>query len=78
MTKRRRETNEQLVIRLMRFSRNGALMQVFVLTALQRYAELVKDAKPEEVQSAMIPAEAWKRVADELLEEIERHYKQDH
>lgn len=70
------ETNEQFVLRLMRFSDHGALMQAFILEALRRYAEQCVKAGPEVFESPLLSGKAWHGTAQEALKELEaRHGK---
>lgn len=67
-----RKTNNQFIIDLMDFSQSGPLMQVFVLTAIQRYAEAVlKNPLPE---GGMINSEVWTRCALEAKSRLEEHF----
>lgn len=68
-----RESNEQLVARIMDTPKSGPLMQVFVVEALRRYAEQCADADPVKLTVGPISGHAWKRCAVELKEEIARH-----
>lgn len=69
-----RQTNEEFVLELMRFSRFGALVQVFVLQALQDYAAAVAAADPAKIESnALISTEAWIGVAREVHEKVSKH-----
>ena len=67
------QTNVEFVTDLMQFSRRGALIQVFVITALQRYAEAVqREPIPE---TGGLSSEAWSDCANEVLEKLETHLK---
>ena len=67
------ETNVEFVERIMEFSRAGALIQPFVLTALEKYAQQVKQMPQEQrdqMDRGMIAFAAWERCADEVLQAI--------
>jgi hypothetical protein len=70
----KRKTNIEFVSHIMDFSRHGALMQVFVMQALEQYANRVAEAKPEDVDSGLANGEAWVGCAKELKAALERHY----
>lgn len=81
MKQRKHETNVEFLTRVMEFSRSGALMQGFILQAIEQYANAVKNApivepKEEEgfINFAPHPV-VWRDCAIELLQEIEQHYK---
>jgi len=64
------ETNVEFVTRMMEFSRQGALMQAFVLTAIERYAALVKVMPQDQrdgMNRSMLPYDPWARCADEAI-----------
>jgi hypothetical protein len=62
----KRETNEELVRRLMTYSRFGALSQVFIMEAIARYAEQCATAKPELFDGPLLNGAAWVGVAKEI------------
>lgn len=68
-----RETNEQLVARLMSFPKSGPIMQVFVIEALRRYAEQCATADAAKLDLGPISGAHWKRCAVELRDEIAKH-----
>ena len=70
----KRETNEKLITRLIRFSKHGALMQVFMLQNKKKYAAAVIEAGAEAVDSPMISGAAWHGVAAELKAELDSHF----
>lgn len=70
----KRETNEDLVVRLMNFSPFGALCQVFILQALEQYSKSVMEADPAELESPMISGQAWAGQARHIHAEIEKHF----
>ena len=76
----KRKTNEQFVKDLMMFSRRGALIQPFVIQALQVSSEMVvKQHASGELAKQMggnffINAEAWADCAKEVLEKLSTQY----
>jgi hypothetical protein len=68
-----RETNEQLVARLMSFPKSGPIMQLFVIEALRRYAALCADGDLTKMDLGPISGAHWKRCAVELHAEINKH-----
>ena len=70
----KRETNEALIKRLIRFSKHGALMQVFMLQAMEKYASAVSEAGPSAVDSPLISGAAWHGCAEELKAELAAHF----
>lgn len=63
------QTNIELVTHLMDFSRNGALMQCFVIEAIDKYAELTLADEPWQPNS-IINQDAWKACATEARQAI--------
>jgi hypothetical protein len=55
---------------LMSNSKYGALAQLFVLDALDKWSERVSKASPAELDSAMISGHAWVGVAKEIQDKI--------
>lgn len=70
----KRETNEQLVRRLMNFGPYGALSQVFIMQAIDAYAKAVVRAGPEKADTPFISGRAWVGTAAYLLDEMAKHY----
>jgi len=69
------KTNTEFVNKLMEYSNNGALMQVFVITAIEKYAEMVKaEGEPKGPVSHFIDPQAWLRCAEEALAKLEEQY----
>lgn len=69
------ETNIEFVTRIMEFSKNGGVMQMFVIQCLDYYSQLVQSKSEKEIQKHLgmfINAQAWQRCADELQEELKR------
>lgn len=64
----RKENNVQFVKRLMEFSPQGALSQVFIIAAIERYAQEVSEAPP--IEHPLLNGEAWKACAENILSEL--------
>jgi len=67
---KRHMTNEEKITHMMRFSNHGALKQIFIMSALEKYAEMVLAATPEDCSNQLISGEAWQRVAAEVQKEM--------
>lgn len=77
MTKKtRRKTNTEVLVNLMNFSKNGALMQAFVMNALERQSQMIvlHESKPEGWPD-LINWDAWRNCAIELNETLNTHYE---
>lgn len=66
-----RETNDELVVRLMNYGPAGALSQLFIIEAIRRYAEEVAEAPPMEM--SFISGESWKAAALHIRSELNKH-----
>lgn len=64
------KTNVQFVSDMMEFSRYGALAQIFVIDALDKWSKKISECDPAQVDSAMINGEAWVGVAKEIQQKI--------
>lgn len=71
MATRKLRTNEDFVRDLMNYSQHGAMMQMFVMTALEKYAQQVRDAGPKIFDSDFLSGEAWHGTAQELLRRLD-------
>lgn len=69
-------TNDEFILNLMNCNPQGALMHAFVLTALEKYAQSVTAAKPEDWTTEMISFDAWQRCATETTARLNEHFKQ--
>lgn len=69
---KRPEDNIEFLTHICKFSRHGAMMQIFVLAAIENYAKACIKAGPEKCGNAMIHGGAWVGTAKEAIEEIER------
>ena len=75
MARKKRDTNEQFVTRMMTYSHYGALSQMFVIAAIEHYANKIADMTNEELDKAsggmignFIDPQAWRGVAEEIQE----------
>jgi len=70
----KRKTNEQLVKSIMTYSRRGALIQIFVISALESYSKMTIEAhKRGELHGGafgFIDADAWADCGREVLEKL--------
>ncbi|WLA44043.1 hypothetical protein QNJ95_22470 [Bradyrhizobium elkanii] len=66
----RPQTNTAFVRSLMEHSKYGALAQLFVLDALDKWSELVAKAEPAAVNTPLINGHAWVGVAAEIQEKL--------
>ena len=72
--KAKRKTNIQLVTDLMTHSKQGVLMQAFIIEAIANYGERTKVAPAWSTESFISEA-AWRACADEALEAINNRSK---
>ena len=73
---RRHETNEEFLSRVMTSGcPTGMLVQPFVITALQKYAEQCIAAGPEKFTRALLHGPAWVATAEFVLKETKEHIK---
>lgn len=73
-------TNEEKVVKIMNFSKYGALSQVFVMQALEHFCDLVIEQESELIKEqekcetegkiSMINLKSWVGVAKEIKEKI--------
>lgn len=74
LPRRTRQTNTDMMFELMTFARSGAMMQAFVMTAIEKYAEQCIKAGPRVFDSPMLAGEAWLDAAFEAKEAIKKHF----
>jgi hypothetical protein len=74
MMKTKRKTNVQFVRHLMEFSRHGALMQAFLIEAIDRYARECARADPKDFDAPLLSGSAWHGCAVEVIEGLDQHY----
>lgn len=71
----KRKTNVQLVKQMMEFSPHGALAQLFVMQALDKYAQMCIDATPDQLANGLIDGAAWQAVAKDIKRQMDEHYQ---
>jgi len=72
------KTNIDFLTHIMEFSKNGAVMQLFVMDAVCKQAERVieqQDKIREAMQNHLITPNAWINTAKEFIEEYNKNYK---
>lgn len=70
MKRSRPLTNVEFVTDLMEFSAHGALIQAFVLQALDAYSRRVAAATPEALDTALVSGHAWHGCAVEVRRKL--------
>lgn len=83
--KKQRKTNVEFITHLMEYSKHGALMQAFIIQAIEQYSEQVKagipeDAKPEPAEeghvSFAVHPQAWRGCAVEILDALTERFNE--
>lgn len=69
-----RTTNTEFVTELMEFSKHGALMQAYILMALQIYSEQVAATGTEHFENGFVNGQAWVGCANEILQKLKERY----
>lgn len=72
--KQDKRTNIEVVTDLMEFSEYGALAQIFVIDALSKWSEIIKDKDPKEFENPLISGQAWVGVAQEINRKLNARY----
>lgn len=67
------KTNTEMVTHLMDYSSRGAVMHMFVLTAIQKYSEMVLAADPETLKCPLFGPGVWVGCAHEAKHAIDQH-----
>jgi hypothetical protein len=67
-----RQTNVEFVVDLMEYSAHGALIQAFVIHALEQYARRVAAATPEQLDTGLVSGHAWHGCAVEVQRKLAR------
>ena len=65
-------TNVEFVTELMEFSAHGALIQAFVMQALEQYARRVAETDPQALDTPMVSGHAWHGCAVEVRDKLAR------
>lgn len=75
MATKKRKTNTEFVQELMtNGSPTGALVQPFVITAIEKYAQQVIAAGPEKFESAFMSGQAWVETAEHVKKQLALQY----
>ena len=75
MKKAKHKTNAQLIGDLMSYSKQGVLMQAFLIEAIHAYSKQTKVAPPWSTDNTFISEAAWRACADEALVAINNRSK---
>ena len=70
----KQKTNIQLVTHMMTYSKQGVLMQAFIIEAIAKYAESVKENPLPD--NGFISPHAWDACASEALDAINNRNKE--
>lgn len=70
----RRETNIELVTRLMDYCPTGALAQPFIMHAIEMYCQLVAETDTAQMSNGLFSGEVWKETGAWLQGELNKHY----
>lgn len=74
--KAKHESNCEFLDRIMNFGcPTGALIQAFVMQAIEQYARNVIAAPPESMDSPIMSGATWQKTAKFALAEIEKHFE---
>lgn len=69
----KRKTNVEMLTNLMEFSAAGPLIQAFVLTAVEKYADQCIAAGAAKFESGLMSGEAWIRCAVDAKKHVAEH-----
>lgn len=72
---RKRETNTQIVRRMMEHSQFGAMSQMFIMEAISRYAKQCAEVDAAVFDSPLINGAAWVGVAKEIRDTLAEAYR---
>ena len=73
---RKIENNDEFVMRLMTFGcPTGALVQPFIMQAIEYYAAKCIELGPETFESGLLSGEAWVATAKHVKEELDKRYQ---
>ncbi len=67
-----KSTNIEFVVELMEYSAHGALIQAFVMQALEQYAKRVAAITAEALDTPMVSGHAWHGCAVEVRDKLGR------
>ena len=73
------QTNVEFVEEIMEFSKAGAMMQMFVIEALGKWADIIANMDIEELKEqfgdySIVCPESWQATAKELQEKLNDKY----
>ncbi|MDP9881345.1 hypothetical protein J2W25_005681 [Variovorax boronicumulans] len=68
-------TSVEFVTELMEVSAHGALIQAFVMQALEQYARRVAETDPQALDTPMVCGRAWHGCALEVLQKLEQRFE---
>jgi hypothetical protein len=68
--------NTEFLTQIMNFSKQGAMMQMFIMEAIRYYSEAVKENPIDD--NGFINPEAWSRCANEFLEQLDAFHNRSH
>ncbi|MGJ7570917.1 hypothetical protein ACSFBX_10320 [Variovorax sp. RB2P76] len=66
--------NVEFVTELMEFSAHGALIQAFVMQALEQYSKRVAAMDPEALDTPMVSGHAWHGCAVEVRDKLAERF----
>lgn len=75
MKKAKHPTNAELINGLMSYSKQGVLMQAYMIEAIHAYSKQTKVAPPWSTDNTFISEAAWRACADEALDAINNRSK---
>lgn len=65
-----KSTNVEFVVELMKYSAHGALIQAFVMQALEQYAKRVAAVDPQTLDTPLVSGHAWHGCAVEVRDKL--------
>jgi len=68
----KRQSNIEVITELMEFG--NPLKQVFIMQAVEQYAEAVGASTPEELDTSFISGQAWHDCAAEIKAKLDEHF----
>lgn len=75
--KHRVRTNTEVLFELMTYSKHGALMQGFVMNAVEQMARNVQSSEKPEDWPEMLSWDAWHGCAEELVRAMDKHFNRE-
>lgn len=75
---KKRKTNIEIVVDLMKFSEYGAMSQLFIIDAITKHTNMVAELDPEQLEKSgkweLVNPKAWVGVAKEIKRRMEEAY----